>query len=75
MMTDNYSYDDGVQIEVLHYTIALYGTNPIGLRDQVKAKQKELIALGAFCGGIVDVMSDDPLMKGYGFECNLIQKY
>lgn len=75
MMTDNYYTDKNVSIEVLHYTIALYSNNPDGLRDKVKDKQKELIELGAFCGGIVDLKTLEPTLFGYGFECTIIQKY
>lgn len=75
MMTTNYSADNNVQIEVLRYTLALYSSNPEGLREKVKTTHKELIKNGALCGGIVEVNPKNPVLFGYGFECDVIQEY
>ena len=75
MMTTNYSSDNNVQIEVLRYTLALYSSNPDGLREKVKSTHKELIQAGALCGGIVELRLKNPTSFGYGFECDVIQEY
>lgn len=75
MMTTNYSTDADIRKEVLRYTVALYSSDPSGLREKVKNKQRELIKNGALVGGIVPLNTKDPTLIGYGFECDIIQEY
>ncbi len=75
MNTINYFADNDIKYEVLRYTIALYSSNPDGLRETVKSKQKELIKSGIHCSGIVDWKTKNPVLFGYGFECDVIQKF
>lgn len=75
MNTTNYFSDNGIEYEVLRYTVALYSSDPAGLRETVKAKQKELIKNGILCSGIVDWKTKNPVLWGYGFECDVIQKF
>ena len=75
MMTTNYSTDADIRKEVLRYTIALYSSDPSGLREKVKNKQRELVKNGALVGGIADWKTNNPTLFGYGFECDIIQEY
>lgn len=75
MNTTNYCADNGIEYEVLRYTVALYASVPDGLRETVKAKQKELVKNGIWVSGIVDLRTKNPALWGFGFECDVIQKY
>lgn len=75
MSTVNYSTDNNIEYEVLRYTVALYSSDPTGLRETVKSKQKELIANGIMVSGIVELRTKNPVLWGYGFECDVIQKF
>lgn len=75
MNTTNYCSDSGIEYEVLRYTVALYSSNPDGLREIVKSKQKELVKNSIPCGGIVELKTKNPVQWGFGFECDVIQKY